>query len=147
MSLDSLLQVNSSYTEEFLFAQHLNFVKCAISYLHRNVQMKFLTCEPNLFKENNYVDEADMFYLDPDKWFISNKDSIESITYLVIFENLYQQLKESKSEVTKRFVKKFFSCERFFYSFAISSNRLDKYLLLYKLYGKNTQPHVNKSEL
>ncbi len=115
--------------------------------MHRNVRMKFLTCEPNLFKEKNYVDEADMFYEQPEQWFILNRDSIESITHLVIFEHLYKQLKESTSEVTKRFVKKFFSCEKFFYSFALSSNRLDTHLLLCKLYGKNTQQSLNKSEL
>jgi hypothetical protein len=109
--------------------------------------MKFLTCEPNLFKETNYVDEADMFYSDPNKWFMLNEDSIESITHLVIFEKLYNQLKESNSEITKRFVKKFFSCEKFFYSFALASSRLDQYILLCKLYGKNTQQNLNKMEL
>jgi phosphatidylinositol glycan class B len=38
------------------------------SYLHRNVSMRFLTCEPNLSKKEHYIDEADDFYNDPLHW-------------------------------------------------------------------------------
>ncbi|XP_062584188.1 GPI mannosyltransferase 3-like [Saccostrea cucullata] len=38
------------------------------SYLHRNISMRFLTCEPNLSKKEHYIDEADDFYNDPLYW-------------------------------------------------------------------------------
>lgn len=38
------------------------------SHVHRNVTMRFLTCEPNLAQTDGYVDEADRFYADPAKW-------------------------------------------------------------------------------
>ena len=38
------------------------------SFLHSNVSMRFLTCEPNLKHTVNYTDEADIFYLNPAKW-------------------------------------------------------------------------------
>lgn len=38
------------------------------SHLHKNVTMRFLTCEPNLKGEENYLDEADVFEKDPLFW-------------------------------------------------------------------------------
>lgn len=38
------------------------------SHLHLNVKARFLTCEPNLAAEAHYVDEADIFYQDPERW-------------------------------------------------------------------------------
>lgn len=39
------------------------------SHLHVNVTTRFLTCEPNLENENTtYMDEADVFYENPNKW-------------------------------------------------------------------------------
>lgn len=48
----------------------LSFVLCAFvfSYVHRNISMRFLTCEPNLKSVTNYTDEADQFYQDPGEW-------------------------------------------------------------------------------
>ncbi|XP_052776100.1 GPI mannosyltransferase 3-like [Mya arenaria] len=38
------------------------------SYIHRNISMRFLTCEPNLQHKENYTDEADVFFNDPVSW-------------------------------------------------------------------------------
>ncbi len=39
------------------------------SHLHReDVDLRFLTCEPNLAAADRYKDEADVFYDDPEKW-------------------------------------------------------------------------------
>ncbi|XP_033737188.1 GPI mannosyltransferase 3-like [Pecten maximus] len=38
------------------------------SYLHQNISMRMLTCEPNLYQKKNYTDEADQFYNDPVRW-------------------------------------------------------------------------------
>ncbi|GIZ01876.1 GPI mannosyltransferase 3 [Caerostris extrusa] len=32
------------------------------SYIHRNISMKFLSCEPNFNNAVNYTDEADVFF-------------------------------------------------------------------------------------
>jgi len=49
------------------------------SYLHRNVSLRFLTCEPNLLHSDHHTDEADIFYRDPLTWlnvqYISNNHS------------------------------------------------------------------------
>nr|XP_053642394.1 GPI mannosyltransferase 3-like [Cherax quadricarinatus] len=38
------------------------------SHIHKNVTMRFLTCEPNLQQKENYLDEADIFEQDPLNW-------------------------------------------------------------------------------
>ncbi|KAK3590324.1 hypothetical protein CHS0354_008766 [Potamilus streckersoni] len=38
------------------------------SFLHKNISMLFLTCEPNLSQQENYTDEADTFFQDPVHW-------------------------------------------------------------------------------
>ena len=35
------------------------------SHIHANISMRFLSCEPNFKKQENYLDEADLFYKDP----------------------------------------------------------------------------------
>ncbi|CAG9863628.1 unnamed protein product [Phyllotreta striolata] len=42
------------------------------SHLHVNVTTRFLTCLPNFNKVDNYVDEADYFYENPDRWLKAN---------------------------------------------------------------------------
>jgi len=64
------------------------------SYLHRNVSMKFLTCEPNLAHTTNYTDEADVFYSSPEAWltannFTSSAKSVDLPTHLVMFDELH----------------------------------------------------------
>ena len=64
------------------------------SYIHRNVTMKFLTCEPNLGRVSNYTDEADVFYNSPETWLTANKFSSDASaavlpTHLVMFDELH----------------------------------------------------------
>ena len=42
------------------------------SHIHTNISMRFLTCEPNFKKVENYLDEADLFYQEPMKWIRSH---------------------------------------------------------------------------
>ena len=52
-----------------MFTNKLNVIFIIIfSYIHRNISMRFLTCEPNLEHRKNYTDEADVFYKDPVGW-------------------------------------------------------------------------------
>lgn len=38
------------------------------SHLHLNMTARILTCEPNLYGVSNYIDEADVFFMNPTKW-------------------------------------------------------------------------------
>ncbi|XP_076825189.1 GPI alpha-1,2-mannosyltransferase 3-like [Clavelina lepadiformis] len=42
------------------------------SFIHRNISMRFLTCDPDFHDREGYIDEADEFYLDPVQWFKNN---------------------------------------------------------------------------
>ncbi len=82
---------------------------CTCRYVHHNISMRFLTCEPNLSGQPDYIDEADIFYSDPIKWLRSeypgetrdkpsgatSHDSIRTLpTHLVMFNALEVTLGE-----------------------------------------------------
>jgi len=78
----------------------LFFLSCCLqvnilcSYIHHNITMKFLTCEPNLGRISNYTDEADVFYRSPETWlaannFSSDAESVNLPTHLVMFDELH----------------------------------------------------------
>ena len=59
------------------------------SHLHLNVPVRFLTCEPNLEKLPDYVDEADEFFANPASWLNDNfKNVVAMPDLLVMFDNL-----------------------------------------------------------
>lgn len=53
--------------------------------------MQFLHCAPNLFRQENYVDEAERFYNDPNHWMLENPSSSLS-DYLVLFDVLLENV-------------------------------------------------------
>ncbi|XP_057651282.1 GPI mannosyltransferase 3 [Diorhabda carinulata] len=59
------------------------------SHLHINVTTRFLTCLPNLNNQENYTDEADLFYLDPNGWFRNNYPQNGTLpTHIISFDIL-----------------------------------------------------------
>jgi GPI mannosyltransferase 3 len=92
------------------------------SYRHKNVSMRFLTCEPNLSSKQNYQDESDLFNESPVKW-LDEKAYLLNSTYIVIYENSYENFRELLSE-------KHSICKRFFNSFIPITSRIDKYLIV-----------------
>ena len=113
------------------------------SYLHRNVTMRFLTCEPYLGSDVEekieYVDEADQFFASPQMWYSINQHSISKrVTYLVLFSNLHQKILNMKPEQNhngnnkgiKEFFLEFATCEKFFNSFVQPTERTDKTILV-----------------
>ncbi|XP_013406843.1 GPI mannosyltransferase 3 [Lingula anatina] len=64
------------------------------SYIHGNVTLNFLTCEPNLQNIPNYLDEADIFYQNPKEWwkteYLDKNSSLP--THVVMFSELHQKL-------------------------------------------------------
>ena len=70
-----------------------------------NVTTRFLTCEPNLTGADDYTDEADRFYENPERWIRQEYPtllvSVEgrpappargSPTHLVMFDSLWRRL-------------------------------------------------------
>lgn len=64
------------------------------SYIHRNISMRFLTCEPNLDHKENYTDEAEIFFNDPVGWLKTEygMTSRSWPSHLVYFSPLQKQL-------------------------------------------------------
>lgn len=61
------------------------------SHLHLNLTTKILTCEPNLHGMSNYIDEADIFFENPNKWLeetYTSKSSTKLPTHIVMFDIL-----------------------------------------------------------
>ena len=59
------------------------------SYIHQNVSMRFLTCEPNLSGVANYTDEADVFYQNPERWLRKEYSTRSKLpSHLVMFNAL-----------------------------------------------------------
>ncbi|KAH8303800.1 hypothetical protein KR018_006602, partial [Drosophila ironensis] len=65
------------------------------SHIHENVTMRFLTCEPNLDKKEQYKDEADRFFDDPLRWLNANVP-VHPITampsHVVLFDPLAEKI-------------------------------------------------------
>lgn len=102
------------------------------SYLHRNVTMRFLTCEPDHLRSDHAVrllDEADQFYSDPASWLRDNANYVARTTRLVLFRSLYQDL-FNRSRSFELIQQNFSHCDEFYYSPVRISSRVDNYLLL-----------------
>lgn len=91
------------------------------SYIHRNISMYFLTCEPNLkSNSDDSPDEADRFYADPDVWLKRRYDSgprsssasaTEPLpTHIVMFDELYLRIPSWLRQHNFHF------CDQFFHS-------------------------------
>jgi hypothetical protein len=109
----------------------------SLSYLHRNVTMRFLTCEPNIDKNIQlYEDEADRFDSNPESWFQENKDQISSFTHVVLFDNVYARFVKKTEEnyaSVKLFLDRFKTQEVFYHMFFEESERRGKNLILLTL--------------
>ena len=72
--------------------------------------MRFLTCEPNLKQEEDYLDEADIFYEDPENWlkveYQQKRNPLPS--HLVYFNNLQFDISLFLSQSGYRQCGKFF---------------------------------------
>ncbi|XP_037721691.1 GPI mannosyltransferase 3 isoform X1 [Drosophila subpulchrella] len=66
------------------------------SHIHQNVTMRFLTCEPNLEKKEQYKDEADRFFEDPVHW-INSHIPVHPLTALPSHVVLFDPLAENIS--------------------------------------------------
>lgn len=113
------------------------------SFLHRNVTMRFLTCEPNLDSIRGYVDEADRFYSNEEKWLRDNWKAVNKTTRLVIYENLYNKLSTAKSKLIEALPR----CDKFFNSPVKISERVDNYIYLCSRDDDALRQRSSKTEL
>uniref|UniRef100_A0A6P4ELS6 Mannosyltransferase n=1 Tax=Drosophila rhopaloa TaxID=1041015 RepID=A0A6P4ELS6_DRORH len=67
-----------------------------IGHIHQNVTMRFLTCEPNLEKKEQYKDEADRFFEDPVHW-INSHIPVHPLTALPTHVVMFDPLAENIS--------------------------------------------------
>ncbi|XP_030764543.1 GPI mannosyltransferase 3 [Sitophilus oryzae] len=96
------------------------------SHLHVNVSTKFLTCNPNLNKIPNYVDEADLFYKNPNAWLRNNYPPNSSLpSHIICFDNLVPLIGSDILTKYKK-IKQFFHC-----NIPVSS-RVGRYVVLYE---------------
>jgi len=63
------------------------------SHLHLNITTRILTCEPNLNETSGYIDEADVFFQNPNKWLAETFEGNNKLpTHIVMFDVLSKKL-------------------------------------------------------
>ncbi|XP_014230783.1 GPI mannosyltransferase 3 isoform X1 [Trichogramma pretiosum] len=66
------------------------------SHLHKNVSMRFLTCEPNLSGAKDYKDESDHFFTNPMLWLEANypNDTKSKLpSHLILYDSTIRRIK------------------------------------------------------
>ncbi|XP_048337825.1 GPI mannosyltransferase 3 isoform X1 [Sphaerodactylus townsendi] len=61
------------------------------SHLHCPLPLRFLECPPDLTGKADYLDEADLFYVDPPKWLTREFSNTSLLPTHVIFFNVLEQ--------------------------------------------------------
>lgn len=67
------------------------------SYIHKDIKMRFLTCEPNFGNEKDYIEEADLFFTHPMNWLTKNYDQNNKNllpSHVVMFDSLHPNISE-----------------------------------------------------
>ncbi|CAL4239886.1 unnamed protein product, partial [Meganyctiphanes norvegica] len=100
------------------------------SHVHQNISMQFLTCEPNLKLEKDYLDEADKFDQDPLLWLKNNfknrnkVDDFHMPSHIMMFDVLSPKIKTFLGEY------KYHICQRIFNSYIVDDRR-SKYIEIF----------------
>lgn len=94
------------------------------SHLHVNATLKFLTCPPNLSREENYIDEADRFYENPAKW-LQDNSYYAQFEYLVFFDPLLDVISAHLNNYKYRLIGNFFHAD-------IVQGRVGRRVLVFK---------------
>uniref|UniRef100_A0A183T232 Mannosyltransferase n=1 Tax=Schistocephalus solidus TaxID=70667 RepID=A0A183T232_SCHSO len=108
-----------------------------LSYLHRNISLRLLACDPNLSALTGedpagYVDEADIFYADPSAWLEANySDSLKLPHLIAIFDHLLMEKRYSSSVTDFLKTHDFFLCARLFHAHFPTHRRHGKYIYLF----------------
>ncbi|XP_044590052.1 GPI mannosyltransferase 3-like [Cotesia glomerata] len=94
------------------------------SHVHEDIPMELLNCEPNLKNQDNYLNEADIFFNDPMAWLEKRYTNSTLPFFVVMYDNLAPRI--------KGFVDNYHLVVSVFDSFYPSTNRGNN-LNLYKL--------------
>uniref|UniRef100_A0A1B0GNQ9 Mannosyltransferase n=1 Tax=Phlebotomus papatasi TaxID=29031 RepID=A0A1B0GNQ9_PHLPP len=71
------------------------------SHIHRNVTLRFLTCEPNLNDDPNHEEEAEIFYRNPSHWLDTHIPAYppsETPSHVVLFDSLKPRIQDFLSK-------------------------------------------------
>lgn len=97
------------------------------SHVHKNVSLRFLSCEPNFSKLSDYTDEADLFHEAPMKWIRNHLPArpVEALpTHVVVFDSLVPRIGDFLSIYQK--------AEVFFHSDYLVSVRGGKNVIIFE---------------
>lgn len=92
------------------------------SHVHVNASLQFLKCPPNLSRIENYIDEADMFYQQPNAWLEKNIEAPPN--YLVFFDVLAKQISNYLTSNNYQLVHNFFHTD-------LPEGRIGRYVLIF----------------
>lgn len=98
------------------------------SHLHSPMEVKFLTCEPDFTGNPHYLDEADVFYNDPEKWLLENVNSYQNVSHIVMFDVLYPSIYNFLTNNQYKLI------NSLFHSFH-STGRIGKFVQVYRHYS------------
>ncbi|XP_043468428.1 GPI mannosyltransferase 3-like [Leptopilina heterotoma] len=125
-SLNSLefLRNNLNQGDDILFLTPCHSTPL-YSHLHKNVSTRFLKCEPNLNNTKDYIEEAQQFFANPQKWIDENyTKGIHLPTFLVIYDNFQKQI-QSFLLTNYREIYKTFDCH-------FPQKNYGNYMIVYK---------------
>nr|VZI42821.1 unnamed protein product [Spirometra erinaceieuropaei] len=107
------------------------------SYLHRNISLRLLACDPNLSALTGedpagYVDEADLFYADPLAWLRTNyPESRELPHFIAMFDRLLMDARYGIDVADFIKTRHYFLCARLFHAHFPTHRRHGKYINLF----------------
>ncbi|XP_054707601.1 GPI mannosyltransferase 3-like [Uloborus diversus] len=94
-TIDAVSQLSSTATDNssilFLMPCHSTPY---YSYMHKDIPMRFLLCEPNFSNDVNYIEEAEEFFQDAPSWLQKNYESsnVSFPSHIVMFDSLYSNI-------------------------------------------------------
>ncbi|KAL5108174.1 Queuine tRNA-ribosyltransferase catalytic subunit 1 [Taenia crassiceps] len=114
-----------------------------LSYLHVNVSLRLLSCDPELSAWYNtdpgaYIDEADAFYKDPTRWLDSNYPDSDALPqYIAMFTELTQNVDYGQSVMQWLQARSYSICMEIFHSHIVSHRRHGRRIAVWCAEGWN----------
>lgn len=117
------IAMNNPQNVSFLFLMPCHSTPL-YSHLHINITTRFLTCEPNLEKKDNYVDEADLFYNNPSWWLQKHYHPSELLpSHVILFDSLEYRISD--------FLRRYKPLRRIFHT-KLPTERVGEYIIIHE---------------
>ncbi|KAL3315372.1 hypothetical protein Ciccas_005992 [Cichlidogyrus casuarinus] len=98
------------------------------SFVHStNYHLRMLSCEPNLAMEPYYIDEADLFYMDPISWLHSYNET--KPTHVLLFDTLINQFPQIEEHLLNNWGLR--QCGSFWHTRFPTNKRHSHWMLVY----------------